>query len=78
MLLRVAASADSHLFSVSAQQLLKGMLDRNKRVQDAACSAFAVLEEEACEHLVPFLPFIVDTLVYAFGLYQVSLHSSSA
>lgn len=50
--------------------LLKAMLDRNKRVQNAACSAFAILEEEACEALVPVLPFIVDTLVFAFGAYQ--------
>jgi len=53
-------------------QLLKRILDPNKRVQEAACSAFATLEEEACTELVPYLGFILETLVYAFGKYQVS------
>ena len=47
------------------------MLDSNKRVQEAACSAFATLEEEACTELVPYLGFILETLVFAFGKYQV-------
>jgi transportin-1 len=46
-------------------------LDPNKRVQEAACSAFATLEEEACLELVPFLPLILETLVAAFKKYQV-------
>lgn len=33
-------------------------------------SAFATLEEEACTELVPYLGFILDTLVFAFGKYQ--------
>jgi transportin-1 len=45
-------------------------LDGNKRVQEAACSAFATLEEEACTELVPYLGFILETLVYAFSKYQ--------
>ena len=56
-----------HLF-----QLLKRVLDSNKRVQEAACSAFATLEEEACQELVPYLGFILETLVFAFSKYQVS------
>lgn len=54
-------------------QLLKRVLDGNKRVQEAACSAFATLEEEACTELVPYLGFILETLVFAFSKYQVSL-----
>lgn len=50
--------------------LLKCILDPNKRVQEAACSAFATLEEEACVELVPYLPFILQTLVVAFRKYQ--------
>ena len=34
-------------------------------------SAFATLEEEACTELVPYLGFILQTLVYAFEKYQV-------
>ncbi|XP_013409528.1 transportin-1 isoform X2 [Lingula anatina] len=51
-------------------ELLKRVLDANKRVQEAACSAFATLEEEACTELVPYLGFILETLVYAFNKYQ--------
>jgi hypothetical protein len=31
---------------------LKRILDGNKRVQEAACSAFATLEEEACTVII--------------------------
>ncbi|XP_042899657.1 transportin-1 isoform X2 [Parasteatoda tepidariorum] len=51
-------------------ELLKRVLDANKRVQEAACSAFATLEEEACTELVPYLAFILETLVFAFNKYQ--------
>ncbi|KAK3816263.1 MAG: armadillo-type protein [Benniella sp.] len=54
--------------------LIEGLLsmvnDSNKRVQEAGCSAFATLEEEACEHLVPYLFGILQTLVHAFSTYQ--------
>ena len=33
-------------------------------------SSFATLEEEACTELVPYLDFILQTLVYAFNKYQ--------
>lgn len=56
-------------------QLLKRILDTNKRVQEAACSAFATLEEEAGTDLVPYLSVILETLVAAFGKYQVRLLS---
>lgn len=49
---------------------MKRILDPNKRVQEAACSAFATLEEEACAELVPFLQQILQVLVFAFSKYQ--------
>jgi hypothetical protein len=51
-------------------ELLQRIVDHNKRVQEAACSAFATLEEEACGELVPYLTYILDTLVFAFSKYQ--------
>lgn len=54
-------------------QLLERVLDHNKRVQEAACSAFATFEEEACNELVPYLPEILSTLVEAFNRYQVEI-----
>jgi len=52
------------------QALLQRVLDKNKRVQEAACSAFATLEEEARSQLTPYLPDIVQTLNQAFQYYQ--------
>lgn len=54
-------------------QLLARILDGSKRVQEAACSAFATLEEEANLELVPYLPEILATLVEAFNRYQVNI-----
>lgn len=50
--------------------LLRMVLDKNKRVQEAGCSAFATLEEEAGTALVPYLDPIVRNLVHAFNTYQ--------
>ncbi|KAF8750611.1 hypothetical protein HU200_012316 [Digitaria exilis] len=50
--------------------LLRRILDTNKRVQEAACSAFATLEEEAAEELVPHLEVILQHLICAYGKYQ--------
>ncbi|TRZ01377.1 hypothetical protein DNTS_034929 [Danionella cerebrum] len=65
----VSQPADSYLKPLMTE-LLKRILDSNKKVQEAACSAFATLEEEACTELVPYLSFILDTLVFAFSKYQ--------
>ncbi|XP_074589452.1 transportin-1-like [Curcuma longa] len=50
--------------------LLRRILDTNKRVQEAACSAFATLEEEAGEELTPRLEVILQHLLCAYGKYQ--------
>eukprot|EP00735_Rhodelphis_limneticus_P000859 TRINITY_DN11390_c0_g1::TRINITY_DN11390_c0_g1_i1::g.26371::m.26371 TRINITY_DN11390_c0_g1::TRINITY_DN11390_c0_g1_i1::g.26371 ORF type:complete len:893 (+),score=272.38,sp/Q92973/TNPO1_HUMAN/45.12/0.0,HEAT/PF02985.17/0.12,HEAT/PF02985.17/5.9e+02,HEAT/PF02985.17/2.3,HEAT/PF02985.17/48,HEAT/PF02985.17/1e+02,HEAT/PF02985.17/3.9e-07,HEAT/PF02985.17/0.0014,HEAT/PF02985.17/0.11,HEAT/PF02985.17/0.0034,HEAT/PF02985.17/0.41,HEAT_2/PF13646.1/0.034,HEAT_2/PF13646.1/13,HEAT_2/PF13646.1/0.002,HEAT_2/PF13646.1/ len=54
--------------------LVKGFLvrirDKNKRVQQAACSAFATLAEEVTTELLPYLRMIMETLVYALQAYQ--------
>ncbi|KAL0702601.1 hypothetical protein Bca4012_058723 [Brassica carinata] len=50
--------------------LLRRLLDSNKRVQEAACSAFATVEEDAAEELVPHLQVILQHLMCAFGKYQ--------
>lgn len=57
-------------FEPLIKELLLRILDSNKRVQEAACSAFATLEEGACTELVPYLDAILETLVLAFGKYQ--------
>lgn len=65
----VGQSHDQYLKPLM-EELLKRILDSNKRVQEAACSAFATLEEEACTELVPYLQYILQTFVYAFSKYQ--------
>ncbi|KAG0595592.1 hypothetical protein M758_UG179600 [Ceratodon purpureus] len=57
-------------FDAVLKGLLQRILDSNKRVQEAACSAFATLEEEAAEDLAPRLGPILQHLMYAFGIYQ--------
>ncbi|KAF6216915.1 hypothetical protein GE061_001266, partial [Apolygus lucorum] len=66
----VVSQPHDNYFKPLMTELLKRILDPNKRVQEAACSAFATLEEEACTELVPYLGFILDTLVFAFSKYQ--------
>lgn len=46
------------------------VLDKNKRVQEAGCSAFATLEEDAGPLLIPYLEPVLRNLVLAFDLYQ--------
>jgi hypothetical protein len=46
------------------------VLDSNKRVQEAGCSAFATLEEDAGSELVPYLEPVLRNLVFAFDKYQ--------
>ena len=38
------------------QGILRGVVDHNKHVQEAACSALATMEEEAGPQLDPWLP----------------------
>ncbi|CAK9134566.1 unnamed protein product [Ilex paraguariensis] len=66
----VAHREDLEKFDKVLMGLLRRILDDNKRVQEAACSAFATLEEEAAEKLAPHLEVILQHLMCAFGKYQ--------
>jgi transportin-1 len=57
-------------FLPAMEGLLSMVLDGNKRVQEAGCSAFATLEEEAGADLQPYLQPVLKTLVFAFDKYQ--------
>merc|ERR1712166_125553 len=52
------------------QQILQRIMDKNKKVQAAACSVFATLEEEAQGELIPLLEPIVQNMMVAFSTYQ--------
>ncbi|KAF7724699.1 hypothetical protein EC973_000807 [Apophysomyces ossiformis] len=62
--------ARKHFFEPLVQILLQRILDNNKRVQEAACSSFSLLEEEAATELVPYLHPILVTISTAFEKYQ--------
>ncbi|KAI7960599.1 hypothetical protein MJO29_005667 [Puccinia striiformis f. sp. tritici] len=67
------ATSDEHkqtVFLPVMEGLLTCVLDKNKRVQEAGCSAFATLEEEAGDELEPYLLPILSSLVTAFRKYQ--------
>ena len=50
--------------------ILNKMLDNNKRVQEAAASAFANLEEKATKELTPYCQFIIPQFVRCFAKYK--------
>lgn len=57
-------------FIPTMEGLLRMVLDNNKRVQEAGCSAFATLEEDAGPELIPYLEPVLRNLVLAFDKYQ--------
>ena len=52
------------------QGILACCLDKNKKVQEAACSGLATLTEEAGEELVPYLEVILTQLALCFKKYR--------
>eukprot|EP00898_Chlorokybus_atmophyticus_P008623 jgi/Chlat1/8762/Chrsp90S08112 len=60
-------AADRVQFEAMLMSLLQRILDNSKRVQEAACSAFAT---EAAADLAPHLEPILQHLMFAYGKYQ--------
>ncbi|PYH79300.1 importin subunit beta-2 [Aspergillus uvarum CBS 121591] len=50
--------------------ILRRMLDGNKKVQEAAASAFASLEEKSDANLIPYCEPILQQFVQCFGKYK--------
>ncbi|KAL8703314.1 MAG: hypothetical protein Q9201_003505 [Fulgogasparrea decipioides] len=57
-------------FESMMEGILYRMLDKNKRVQEAAASAFANLEEKATRGLEPYCGPIIRQFVQCFGKYK--------
>ena len=57
-------------FEPMMEGILNRMLDRNKKVQEAAASAFATLEEKATRTLTPYCGPIIRQFVQCFGRYK--------
>lgn len=64
------AAGKRQYFEPIMDGILKRMLDPNKRVQEAAASAFANLEEKANKQLSEYCPVIVRQFVECFGKYK--------
>lgn len=61
----------SEFYEPVLRALLKRILDKSKKVQEAACSAFSTLEEQATDQqLVPYLSIILNHLTRALRLYR--------
>lgn len=57
-------------FEPMMEGLLKRMLDKNKKVQEAAASSFASLEEKARDKLKPYVQPILQQFVLCFERYK--------
>ena len=57
-------------FEPMMEGILNRMLDRNKRVQEAAASAFANLEERAGKQLTPYCAPIIKQFIQCFERYK--------
>jgi transportin-1 len=60
----------AQFFEPMMEGILHRMLDNNKKVQEAAASAFASLEEKSDENLVPYCEPILRQFVACFGKYK--------
>lgn len=68
----VIRKQDETLYQQLLKVLLDRMLDRNKVVQKASCSALAAFEEESGPLLSSYLKHILSTLMAAFDIYPRS------
>ncbi|KAJ5997852.1 hypothetical protein N7522_009512 [Penicillium canescens] len=63
-------SQKAQYFEPMMEGILHRMLDSNKKVQEAAASAFASLEEKADDNLLPYCEPILRQFVACFGKYK--------
>ncbi|KAF9885923.1 hypothetical protein FE257_012213 [Aspergillus nanangensis] len=63
-------SERARFFEPMMEGILHGMLDGNKKVQEAAASAFASLEEKSDANLIPYCEPILRQFVQCFGKYK--------
>jgi hypothetical protein len=65
-----ATASKQQFFEPMMEGLLKCMLDDNKKVQEAAASAFANLEEQATTELAPYCNVILQQFMKCFQKYK--------
>lgn len=64
------APEKQQIFEPMVDGVLQRMLDKSKKVQESAASAFVNLEEAANTALTPYCPIIVQQFVKCFGKYK--------
>ena len=57
--------------------VLACVLDTNKRVQEAACSMLAMLQEKSGEDIVPWVEHLLQAYIAALGKFKVAALASS-
>ncbi|KAJ8609718.1 hypothetical protein MRB53_038955 [Persea americana] len=67
---KLDANGKSQFFEPMMDGILKRMLDKNKKVQESAASAFATVEEAADTELTPYCGIIVRQFVQCFDRYK--------
>ena len=65
-----SANGKKSFFEPMMEGILKRMLDKNKRVQESAASAFANLEERAGKELTPYCSPIIQQFVQCFERFK--------
>lgn len=65
-----SANSKKAFFEPMMEGILYRMLDKNKRVQESAASAFANLEERATKELTPYCSPIIQQFVRCFEQYK--------
>ena len=66
-----APKGDELIFRPVLVELQRRMLDTNKKVQEAACTAFAFFAVASGNRLVPYLAPILENVMFAFKRYQL-------
>lgn len=69
----VAQQSAKSVLNPLMECMLKRLLDHNKKVQEAACSAFCTIEEEAQTWLIPYLTPILQVCTRASSLSYLNI-----
>lgn len=67
---QTASGVQPNLIGIMTEAVLKRLLDTNRKVQIAACSALGVIVESSGDIMIPYLEAVFQTLVQALQTYQ--------
>jgi len=67
---QTASQVQPNLIGAMTEAVLKQLLDKNRKVQVAACSALGVIVEHTGDLMIPYLEVVFQTLTQALQLYH--------